>query len=103
MSSTAVVNVVFVGGVMSPPNNEPVTCGDVADVVPTAVSEKPVRKLVAAGLTPTLPLMADGGTVETPVFASTAKLAELPSNTGGGPCGTTASAVTVYTSAYLPF
>jgi hypothetical protein len=62
-----------------------------------------VRELDVAGLTPTLPpaqcvkkknfmlgsngssLMAEAGTVDTPVLARTAKLAAVPSSTGAGP------------------
>src|SRR5450759_2815731 len=43
MSLTAVVSIELVGVVISAPYKNPVTRGDVADVVPTFVNEKPVK------------------------------------------------------------
>lgn len=59
----------------------PVTCGEVAKPV-FVVSEKPVMKVWAAGLTPMSPVMADGGTVEMAALAKTAKPAAVPRLTG---------------------
>jgi hypothetical protein len=65
MLVTAVVRFELVGVVISAPYNNPVTCGEVADVVPTMVNEKPVMNDVAAGLSPTSPVITEAGTVET--------------------------------------
>jgi hypothetical protein len=47
----------------------------------SAVIENPVIALAAAGLTPTSPVIAEAGTVETPDFASATKWPEAPSAT----------------------
>jgi hypothetical protein len=48
----------------------PVTCGEVANVVvESAVSEKPVTYVAAAGLQPMSPVMTDAGTVSMPALA----------------------------------
>ena len=53
MFMTAVVRFELVGAVMSAPYKFPTTWVAIADVVPTLVSENPVKKDVAAGLKPT--------------------------------------------------
>jgi hypothetical protein len=50
--------------------------------VESAVNEKPVIDVAAAGLTPMFPVMAEVGTVEIPVFASIAKVPAAPRFTG---------------------
>lgn len=64
----------------------PVTCGAVANVFEESiVSENPVMKDAAAGLTPISPVIAEVGTVEMADFASTAKFPAVPRSTGAGP------------------
>lgn len=61
----------------------PVTCGEVENTfVESAVSEKPVMNVAAAGLTPRSPVIAEVGTVEIPLFARTTKSLAAPSFTG---------------------
>ena len=64
-------------------------------MVESAVSEKPVTKLAAAGLTPMSPVNMEAGTLEMPVLARIRKLPAVPSRTGAGPItgGITVAAV----------
>jgi hypothetical protein len=70
MSLTAVVRLEGVGDVYVAAYTLPVTCGELAKVpVESAVSEKPVMYVAAAGLQPMSPVMTDSGTVSMPVLA----------------------------------
>ena len=48
------------------------------------IKEKPVMKVEAAGLIPMFPVIVDAGTLEMPVWASTAKPAAESRLTGAG-------------------
>ena len=50
-------------------------------LVASAINEKPVMYVAAAGLTPMSPSIAVGGTLEIPVFARIVKLAAVPRST----------------------
>src|SRR5438270_14062257 len=64
-------------------NTLPVTWVDRENTfVESAVSENPVMKVAAAGLTPRLPVTAEVGTVEIALFARIAKLEAAPRFTG---------------------
>src|SRR4051812_23759258 len=79
MSLTEVVMFEGVGTAKFAAKICPVTCGELEKtLVESAVSEKPVMKLAAAGLTPMLPVMAEVGTVEMAVFARMTKLPAMP-------------------------
>ena len=64
-------------------------------LVESATSEKPVRKVAAAGLTPMLPVTIDVGTLEIAVLARTTKLPEVPRPTGEGPIAVVVPVVNV--------
>jgi len=64
----------------------PVTWVDVENVpLESSASEKPVMKVAAAGLSPMFPVIADVGTLVTPVSARIVKLAAERKLTAGGP------------------
>ena len=54
-------------------------------LVPSSICENPVRKLPAAGLNPTSPVMSETGAIDTAASASTAKLPAFPRITMAGP------------------
>ena len=67
----------------------PVTKGEVENTFEgSAVSEKPVMKLAAAGLTPISPVTAVVPVVEIADFARITKFPAVPRSTGAGPAAT---------------
>src|SRR5438445_8963358 len=79
MSLTEVVMFEGVGTAKFAAKICPVTCGELENTfVASAVREKPVMNVAAAGLTPMLPVIAEVGTVEMAVFARMTKLPAAP-------------------------
>ena len=89
MLEIAVVSLAGVGGAYVEAYSFPVTCVDLANVLPAStVRENPVRPVAEMGLTPTSQLIEEGGTVETPDLDRMAKVPATPRTTGGGPRAT---------------
>jgi len=92
ISEMAVVSWEGVGDVYDAANSFPVTCWDVENVpLLSSVKEKPVNAVDAIGLTPMFPVIEEGGTVDTPVSASIAKLPAVRKLTAVGPRASTLS------------
>src|SRR4051795_9187334 len=83
MSAIAMVRLAGVGSAKSEAYTLPVTCGELENtLVASAVNEKPVMKVAAAGLTPTFPVTAEVGTVEIALFARMAYPPAMPRLSG---------------------
>jgi len=86
MSEMAVVSCEGVGDAYDAAKSSPVTCFDVEKVpVLSSVRENPVKPDEEIGLTPMFPVIAEGGTVDTPDAARMAKLPAVRRLTAVGP------------------